>query len=137
MGILRFLVAEVAAELMASLSLPEWLSVNISSGLGGRSSVALPAVGAPAAAAAASSGHPLDILRVAVGEGWSDDDGVGSWSSRADGEAADGTDISDDDSPLARDAGRDASCSCTEMAGDGVVSLLVGVGERFAKVVVR
>lgn len=36
-----------------------------------------PAAVVPAAAAAASNVHPLDILRVAVGEGWSD--GVGRW----------------------------------------------------------
>lgn len=87
MGIFRFLVeaAAVAAQLTASLSLPLWASPCISSGLGGRMSTednidvrtGCPAAVVPAAAAAASNVHPLDILRVAVGEGWSD--GVGRW----------------------------------------------------------
>lgn len=74
MGIFRFLVA-AAAELIASLSLPEWASAWASSGLGGRWSTegkmdaktGAPGVGP--AAEAANRVHPLDILRVAVGEG--------------------------------------------------------------------
>lgn len=72
MGIFRFLLA---AELMASLSLPEWASPWISSGLGGRWSpdgkmdAKTGTPGAGPAVEAANKVHPLDILRVAVGEG--------------------------------------------------------------------
>ena len=75
-GIFRFLLAAAAAaaaELMASLSLTECGSASSANGLGGRCSPAVEEEeDATAAAAAANSEHPLDILRVAVGEGWSD-----------------------------------------------------------------
>ncbi len=138
-GIFLFLVAAAAAaELMASLSLPQWPSTEAnSSGLGGRSDkmeilcdgvVAGPPVDDPdeepaaaAAATLASKVDPLEILRVAVGEGWSDDVGVGS--RRAD-EAGD-TEPDERCRCPAPDAGRDGSCSCT-----GVGVSLLGVGER-------
>lgn len=144
MGIFRFLLAAAAAELMASLSLPQWPSGVNSSGLGGRSAVdkmeilcdgvacvcPAAAVAAAEAAALASKVDPLEILRVAVGEGWSDDV-VGS--RRAD-EAGD---TEPEEPPLtrscspARGAGRDGSCSCTVVVG---ASLLGVGGERVAGV---